>query len=391
MLSRVPSWILRASASLLLCCVPSTLLNAQAPLPTPQELDQLLAPVALYPDALLAQITTASTNPQEILDVEDWLHQNPGLQGAALTNAAQAQGFDPAFLALVSFPQVLDMMAQNIDDYAAIGEAFEADQGSVMDSVQRLRQQAYAAGALRSNGQQQVLLQPENGRQIIVIQPANPQIVYVPQYDPEVIYGGIGTAALITFGAGISLGVLLGNAHPWGWGGWGWNWGRRTVIYNRSPWAVRYNRYRPPRPVYRPRPINYRNRPGYGGHWNNRPGGSRPQPARPQPGRPQPARPQPGRPQIQPVRPTPRPTPTRPTPTRPTPARPAPRPNNTLRPAPAPNRQGRPAPGQPQNRPAPNQEGARPTPTRPNNSAPGQPQNRPQNRPAPRQRDDTRQ
>src|ERR1700723_2109889 len=94
-----------------------------SPPPTPEELDQLLAPVALYPDSLLAQITTASTNPQEILDVDNWLQQNSNLSGAALTDAAQAAGFDPAFIALVNFPQVVTMMAENIDDYAARGSA----------------------------------------------------------------------------------------------------------------------------------------------------------------------------------------------------------------------------------------------------------------------------
>ena len=102
---------------------------APPPPPTPQQLDQLLAPVALYPDQLLAQITTASTNPQEILDVTNWLAQNPGLTGAALTDAAQKQGFDPAFLALVAFPTVLQMMADHIDDYAAVGQAMSDQPG----------------------------------------------------------------------------------------------------------------------------------------------------------------------------------------------------------------------------------------------------------------------
>src|ERR1700691_4624724 len=106
-----------------------------SPPPTPEELDQLLAPVALYPDSLLSQITTASTNPQEILDVDNWLAQNSGLTDVALTDAAQQQGFDPAFIALVNFPGVLDMIAQNIDDYAAIGAAFSADQGAVSASI----------------------------------------------------------------------------------------------------------------------------------------------------------------------------------------------------------------------------------------------------------------
>ena len=120
------------------------------PPPTPQELDQLLAPVALYPDALLAQITTASTNPQEILDVDQWLAQNRNLTESQLTAAAQQQGFDPAFIALVGFPQVIEMMAENIDDYAAVGSAVMANQGEVSASIQRLRAQAYASGALRS-------------------------------------------------------------------------------------------------------------------------------------------------------------------------------------------------------------------------------------------------
>src|SRR5271155_5424111 len=137
--------------ALLLCHDFTPTLLAQTAAPTAAQLDQLLAPVALYPDALLAQITTASTSPQQILDVTNWLQAHADLQGAALTEAAQMQGFDPAFIALVSFPAVLDMMAQNIDDYAAIGQAVTADQAAVAASVQRLRARAYAAGALRTN------------------------------------------------------------------------------------------------------------------------------------------------------------------------------------------------------------------------------------------------
>src|SRR5258708_17686304 len=158
-------------ATLILCQNPELLLSAQTSIPTAQQLDQLLAPVALYPDSLLAQITTASTNPQEILDVDNWLQQNLGLKGTALTDAAEKQGFDPAFIALVNFPQVLEMMAQHVDDYAAIGQAFTADQGAVTASIQRLRAQAYAAGALRTNSQQKVeVQQPAAGQTINVIQ-----------------------------------------------------------------------------------------------------------------------------------------------------------------------------------------------------------------------------
>src|SRR5271169_1374786 len=218
------------------------LLSAQTAVPTPRQLDQLLAPVALYPDSLLAQITTASTNPQEILDVDNWLQQNAGLTGDALVDAAQKQGFDPAFIALVNFPQVLGMMAQNIDDYAAIGQAFSADQGAVTASIQRLRAQAYAAGSLRSNSEQQVEVQQPAGQTIYVIQPANPQMVYVPVYNPTVVYVRPSTStvvvtSLITFGAGIAIGALLVD-RPWGWGGWGWGWTSHRCYYNHTVWVA---------------------------------------------------------------------------------------------------------------------------------------------------------
>ena len=302
--------------------------------------------------------------PQEILDVDDWLQQNSGLRGTALTNAAQAQGFDPPFVALVSFPQILDMMARNIDDYAAIGAAFQADEASVMDSVQRLRADAYESGALRSGPQQRVLLEPYNGQQIIAIQPANPQVVYVPQYDPRLVYsyGGPGPrpgpAAWMTFSAGIALGVALGPSHPWGWSNWGWSWRQRRMLYNHHYWRSNVIRYRPRRVTYRPNRPNFGNRPVIR---PPRPRSGRPsiQPVRPKPGqRPstpisRPTRPNPGRPSIQPVRPGQGRQPAQP-----------PRPTNGVRRAPIPTR-ARPEPSptrppqqtaprpQPQNRPAP--------------------------------------
>jgi hypothetical protein len=235
---------------------------AQSPLPTPDQLDQLLAPIALYPDALVAQICAASTDPQQILDADAWLGQNLSLTGQARTDAAQAQGFDPAFIALMNFPQVLDMMAQHIDDYAAIGQAFKADQGTVMDSIQRLRQQAYAVGALQSNEYQTVNVQSQGASQVLTIQPANPLVIYVPQYNPQVVFvqpdpSAVVAASLITFGAGIVLGAWIADtSRPWGWGGWGWNWGRRTVIVHNNFWIVN-NRYRPRFPTYHYRPPVY--------------------------------------------------------------------------------------------------------------------------------------
>jgi hypothetical protein len=272
---------------------------AQSDVPTPDQLDQLLAPIALYPDALVAQICAASTDPQQILDADAWLKQNLNLSGQARTDAAQQQGFDAAFIALINFPQVLDMMARNIDSYAAIGRAFSADQAPVMDSIQRLRQQAYAAGNLESNQYQNVDVTDQGGVQAVTIVPANPQVVYVPVYNPQVIYatpepGVVVASSLLTFGVGIALGAwIVDNSRPWGWGGWGWNWGRRTVIVHNNYWVVN-NRYRPQRPYYHYRPPAY-NRPIYvrpPNNWHDRPyyrpppGGRPPGSAYPGGGRP---------------------------------------------------------------------------------------------------------
>src|SRR5271154_3700759 len=125
--------------------------------------NHVVAPIALYPDTLLAQICAASTDPQQIIDANNWLKQNANLHGQALTDAAQNQGFDPAFISLVTFPAVLDTMAIHIDDYAALGAAFKADQASVMAAIQALRQQAYASGALESNQYQKVSVEAQNG------------------------------------------------------------------------------------------------------------------------------------------------------------------------------------------------------------------------------------
>jgi hypothetical protein len=380
--------------------------TAPTPPPTPQQLDQLLSPIALYPDQLLAQITTASTNPQEILDVTNWLAQNPSLTGAALTDAAQKQGFDPAFLALVTFPTVLQMMADHIDDYAAIGQAMTANQAEVSASIQRLRSQAYASGALRSNQQQKVEVQTVSSQPVYVIQPAQPQVVYVPQYNPTVVYappstGAVVATTLITFGAGIAIGALIANNQPWGWGGWGWGWGH-GVYYNRGPWGgVWVGGYRPPAVWYHPRPPYYAGYPGYGGNWHYRPPNYRP----PYPTqRPvyRPPSPYPGNPGYRP--PANRPPGYRPTPTphqpgyRPPTGQPGTRPPGNGQPGTRPPGNGQPGTrppgnGQPGTRPPGNgQPGTRPPGgTRPN---PGQPSTRPvpstkpapQNRPAPQPR-----
>ena len=249
------------------------MLSAQGSPFAPQQLDQLLSPIALYPDSLLSQIMTASTTPQQILDVDNWVNANPGLQGTALTDAAQQQGFDPAFIALVNFPQVLDMMAENIDDYAAIGQAFSVDQGAVTDSIQRLRSQAYASGALRTNQQQTVVVQ-QGPQPIYIIQPTNPQVVFVPQYDPTMVFAGPGAMvgpSLLSFGLGIGIGGLIASSQPWGWGGWGWNWGSRRAYFNHAYWGGWARPYRPPVMWFQPRPVVWANRPGFGGNWGYRP------------------------------------------------------------------------------------------------------------------------
>jgi Protein of unknown function (DUF3300) len=268
---------------------------AQA-VPTGDQLDQLLAPIALYPDTLLAQICAASTDPQQVIDADNWLKQNGNLQGQALIDAAQNRGFDPAFISLVTFPSVLNAMAANIDDYAALGAAFKADQPSVMAAIQRLRQQAYASGALDTNQYQKVSVEQQNGAQVVVIQPANPQVIYVPQYQPAQVYvsapstGDIVAASLVSFGVGIAIGALINNNQPWGWGGWGWGWGGPGVVYRHNVWVYN-NRYRSPYPPYRPRPPIY-GRPIYPRpppNWSQRPG-YRPPP----PGYHRPAVPPPG-------------------------------------------------------------------------------------------------
>ncbi len=336
---------------------------AQTPPLTPGQLDQLLAPIALYPDALLAQITTASTNPQEILDVANWLASNPGLRDDQISDAAQQQGFDPAFVALVHFPTVLQMMAENIDDYAAIGQAVAGDQAAVSASIQRLRAQAYAAGALRTTPQQTVVVQ-QGPQPIYVIQPANPQVVYVPQYNPTVVYvspspGAVLATSLIGFSIGIGIGALIADNRPWGWSGWGWNWYGRGIYYNHGPWGGWHGGYRPPHYWYRPQPIPWYKRPGYGGNWHYRPPNYRP----PVPvNRPRPVHPGYGNRPVYdrlPQRPVTRPPQDRPPQNRPPNAIPV-QPN---RPGPA-----RPSqPGEPSTRPAPN-----PAPRPPMQPAPSQ-------------------
>ncbi len=202
----------------------------QAPLP-PDQLQQLVAPIALYPDALVAQILAASMYPTQIVEAERFVQQNPGMQGADLGAAVDQQDWDPSVKALTQFPSVLADMSQNLSWTSELGDVEYNQQADVMNAIQYMRQQAQQAGNLNSSPQQTV---DDNGGQI-EIEPSNPDVVYVPVYDPEMIYGypvgmwpgfmpwwTVGTPYL-SFGMGFGIGPFGG--YGWGWRHWGCGWG----------------------------------------------------------------------------------------------------------------------------------------------------------------------
>jgi hypothetical protein len=250
-----------------------------APL-TADELDALVAPIALYPDALVAQVLGAATFPYEIVDAAFWMKDNSSLTGEALAKSVDQQSWDPAVKALTQFPSVLDTLAKNLAWTSALGEASATQQQDVMDAIQRMRAKAQAAGTLKSGTEIKVI---QEAPQTIVIQPANPQIVYVPTYNPTVVYGApvvvpgyssadVAAVALLSFGVGIAVGAAVyGGCCGWGWGYWGTSWHSHTIIYNRNIYVGNsywrggyYGGYRPGYPGYRPPPPGYR--PGYPGY-----------------------------------------------------------------------------------------------------------------------------
>jgi Protein of unknown function (DUF3300) len=155
------------------------------------ELDQILAPIALYPDDVLANVLMASTYPLEVVEAARWLEQsdNAELKGEALLRALDDKDWDPSVKALTTFPDVLDMMSENLDWTRKLGDAFLADQAAVMDRVQFLRDKADTAGNLDSNEHQKVSRRREDGDEYIYIEPADPEVIYVPVYEPTVVYG----------------------------------------------------------------------------------------------------------------------------------------------------------------------------------------------------------
>ena len=210
------------------------------------ELDQLLAPIALYPDALLAQILMASTYPLEIVEAARWQKANAGLKDKALEDALQQQSWDPSVKSLAVFPQVLTMMNEKLDWTQKLGDAFLAQQQDVLATAQELRKKAQAQGALKDTEQQKVVTAQENNTTVIKIEPTNPEVVYVPTYNPTVVYGAWGYPAYppyyyyppgyVAGGAllGFTAGVIVGGA-LWG----NCNWGRGDVNVNVN----RYNNF----------------------------------------------------------------------------------------------------------------------------------------------------
>src|SRR5690242_8299900 len=171
--------------------------NAPAQEATPKipndQLDSLVAPIALYPDPLLAQILAASTYPLEIIELEQWLKRNPNLKDQALADAMAKQSWDPSIQAMAVFPEVVTRLSANVAWTTNLGNAFLAQPQDVMDAVQRMRAKAQSKGALKTTEQQKVETETvEGGEEAIVIEPANSQYAFVPSYDPEVVYGDPG-------------------------------------------------------------------------------------------------------------------------------------------------------------------------------------------------------
>ena len=222
--------------------------SVPAPSFTPDQINSLVAPIALYPDELVSQILVASTYPLEIVQAYQWMQQHPELKSQDLVSAAQKQSWDPSVQALVAFPDVLKRMNQDITWTTNLGNAFLAGQSNVMDAIQRMRARAQDAGKLTSSEKQKVTNTTENGQKVVVIEPANPDVVYVPDYDPVWIWGpspyypypGWYYPPPPPFGFWCWWGpsIVVGSIFiGWGgWGGWGWHphWGGRSVFINNT-------------------------------------------------------------------------------------------------------------------------------------------------------------
>jgi Protein of unknown function (DUF3300) len=221
--------------------------SPQSAEPAPTELEPLVAPVALYPDALLAQILAASTFPIEVVEADRWMHGHSALTGPARAHAVDRQGWDPSIKALTEFPVVLSMMDRNLTWTSALGEAYLNEPQRVFDAVQTMRRRAQLAGNLRSTPQETVA----NANQEITVQPTDPEVVYVPEYDPWIIYGApvavypgwVGASALFIDGYGIDFGLGIPIDYfadfPWGWTDWGADWQGHGLRFHHHPYVSR--------------------------------------------------------------------------------------------------------------------------------------------------------
>ncbi len=226
---------------------PSSIAAGAAPRAAPapgafgsEQIEQLVAPIALYPDALVAQVLMASTYPLEVVQAARWAKENPKVTGKALEDAMQKQSWDPSVKSLTATPQVLAMMNDKLDWMQKLGDAFLAQQKDVLDGVQRLRAKALAAGNLKSGKEQKVTTEQEGAATIIKVEPANPEVVYVPVYNPTVIYGPWPYPAYPpyyyyppAYAGGVffafSVGIVIGSA--W-WGGCHWGGGNVYINHN---------------------------------------------------------------------------------------------------------------------------------------------------------------
>jgi hypothetical protein len=223
---------------------PASSAAAKASAIPPEQLDSLVAPVALYPDPLLAQVLAASTYPLQIILLQRWLEKNKNLKDKELADAVAKQPWDPTVQALAGLPEVVKRLGDDIQWTADLGNAFLAQQQDVMDAVQRMRKKAHDKGTLKSTEQQKVETKVIEQKSVIVIEQANPQVVYVPSYDPVVVYGpayypyppiyyppyGYYAAGMaISFGVGVAMGAFWGG----GWG-WGCGWGGNNVYINHN-------------------------------------------------------------------------------------------------------------------------------------------------------------
>jgi uncharacterized membrane protein YgcG len=224
--------------------LPADSFAASPPQQPTQELEQLVAPIALYPDPLVAQILAGASHPAEIVEADRWLQQSKDLQGEALATAVDAQSWDPSVKALTQFPGLLGMMDKNLSWTSSLGQAYVNGQQDVLDAVQVMRKRAQQAGNLKSTQQESVSTDGDS----IVIEPADSQVVYVPEYDPWIVYGDplayypdwIGVPGFyydgpgILFGLGIGIGLYGGFG--WGWHSWGTDWHRHGLIHGDHPY-----------------------------------------------------------------------------------------------------------------------------------------------------------